>query len=116
MGMPRVGCLCEWQADPSALHAFADADWAGDGQSKTSVSGGILDGRHLIKAWTTHQSIVATSPAESQTVRWQPRSRKVDGGSGVRQRPVQSCADSAAHRLQWCAINNKQSTAWESTA
>ena len=28
VGRLRVGCLFEWQAHPSALHALADADWA----------------------------------------------------------------------------------------
>ena len=42
VGRPRVGCLFEWQAHPSALHALADADWAGDRQSKKSVSGGMF--------------------------------------------------------------------------
>ena len=67
VGRPRVGCLFEWQAHPSALHALADADWAGDRQSRKSVSGGmILRGKHLIKAWTKQQSIVATSTAEAE--------------------------------------------------
>ena len=67
VGRPRVGCLFEWQAHPSALHARADADWAGDRQSRKSVSGGmILHGKHLIKAWTKQQSIVATSTAEAE--------------------------------------------------
>ena len=67
VGRPRVGCLFEWQAHPSALHALADADWAGDRQSRKSVSGGmILHGKHLIKAWTKQQSIVATSTAEAE--------------------------------------------------
>ena len=39
VGRPRVGCLSEWQANPSALHTLADADWAGDRQSRRSVSG-----------------------------------------------------------------------------
>ena len=34
VGRPRVGCLFEWQALPSALHALADADWAGDRESR----------------------------------------------------------------------------------
>ena len=64
---PRVGCLFEWQAHPSALHALADADWAGDRHSRKSVSGGmILHVKHLIKAWTKQQSIVATSTAEAE--------------------------------------------------
>ena len=47
VGRPRVGCLFEWQAHPSALHALADADWAGDRQSRKSVSGGMtLHGKH----------------------------------------------------------------------
>ena len=67
VGRPRVGCLFEWQAHRSALHALADADWAGDRQSRKSVSGGmILHGKHLIKAWTTQQSILATSTADAE--------------------------------------------------
>ena len=67
VGMPRVGCLFEWQAHPSALHALADTDWAGDRQSRNSVSGGmILHGKHLIKAWTRQQSTVATSSVEAE--------------------------------------------------
>ena len=67
VGRPRVGCVFEWQAHPGALHALADADWAGDGQSRTSVSGGtILHGKRLIKAWTKQQSILATSSAEAE--------------------------------------------------
>ena len=67
VGRPRVGCLFEWQAHSSALHALADADWAGDRQSKKSVSGCvILHGKHLIKAWTKQQSIVTTSTAEAE--------------------------------------------------
>ena len=47
--------------------SLADADWAGDRQSRKSVSGGmILHGKHLIKAWTKQQSIVATSTAEAE--------------------------------------------------
>ena len=33
---PGVGCLFEWQAHSGALHAVADADWAGDRQSRKS--------------------------------------------------------------------------------
>ena len=76
VGRPRVGCLFEWQAHPSALHALADAYWAGDRQSRKAVSGGmILHGKHLIKVWTKQQSIVATSTAETvqQQSRWQFR-------------------------------------------
>ena len=67
VGRPRVGCLFEWHAHPSALHALADADCAGDRQSRKSVSGGMIcHVKHLIKAWTKQQSIVATSTAEAE--------------------------------------------------
>ena len=33
-----VGCLFGWQAHPSALDALADVEWAGDRQSRKSVS------------------------------------------------------------------------------
>ena len=67
VGRPRVGCLFEWQAHPSDLHALADADWAGDRQARKSVSGGmILHGKNLLKALTKQQSIVATSTAEAE--------------------------------------------------
>ena len=54
--------LFGWQAHPSVNHAIADADWAGDRQSRKSVSGGmILHGKHLIEAWTKQQCIVAST-------------------------------------------------------
>ena len=65
VGRPRIGCLFEWLAHPGALHALAGADWAGDRQPRTSVSGGmILLEKHLING---HQ------PSRSRTVRRQPR-------------------------------------------
>ena len=67
VGRPRVGCLFEWQAHPSALHGLADVDLAGDSQSIKSVSGSVtLQEKHLIKAWTKQQSSVATSTAEAE--------------------------------------------------
>ena len=67
IGTPWVGCLCEWQGNPDSLHALADADWAGDRRSRKSVSGGmILNGMHMIKAWTKQHSIVANSTAEAE--------------------------------------------------
>ena len=49
------------------MHALADAEWAGDRQSRKSVSGGMIPhGKKLIKAWTKQKSIVATSTAEAE--------------------------------------------------
>ena len=52
VGRPRVGCLFEWQVHPSALHALADADWAGDNQESRLAGNLILHGKHLIKAYS----------------------------------------------------------------
>ena len=69
-GRPRLGCLFEWPAHPSALHAIADADWAGDRQCRKSVSGGmILHGKQRCR----------NQHCRSRTVRWQPCSNRVDG-------------------------------------
>ena len=81
VGRPRVGCLFEWQGHPGALHALADADWAGDRLSRKSFSGGmILHGKHLIKAWTKQQSTVATSAAEAELY---AGNRAASGSMGV---------------------------------
>ena len=77
---PRVGCLFEWQAHPSALHAFADADWAGDRQSRKSRETPDQGVDEAAKHYS-HQH------RRSRTVRWQPCSNRVDGSSGVCQRP-----------------------------
>ena len=95
VGRPRVGCLFEWQAHPSALHALADADWAGDKQSRKSVSGSmILHGKHLIKVWTKQQSIVATSTAEAERY---GGNRAATVSMGVQECAKDLCPDSAAH-------------------
>ena len=67
IGKPRVGCLFEWQGNPNAVHAFADADSAGDRQSRKAVSGRmILRGKPLTKAWKKQQCFVATLTAEAE--------------------------------------------------
>ena len=75
VGRPRVGCLFQWQAHPSASHAIADADWAGDKQSRKSVRGGmILHGKLPTKAWTA-----ATSSAEAELYAGNFAAAGVDG-------------------------------------
>ena len=65
--MKRVGTSLEGQGLGVCLNGRLIQDWAGDRQSRKSVSGGvILHGKHLIKAWTKQQSIVATSTAEAE--------------------------------------------------
>ena len=49
----------------NAMHVLAD--WAGDRQSRKSVSGSmILHGKHLIKTWTKQQRIEVASTAEAE--------------------------------------------------
>ena len=94
VGRPRVGCLFEWQAHPSALHALADADWAGHRQSRKSVSGSMsLHGKHLIKGWTKQQSIVATSTAGAELY---AGNRAATESMGVQSFPIQLHIDSSA--------------------
>ena len=67
---------------------LADADLAGDRKSRKSVSGGmILHGKHLIKAWTKQQSIVATNTAEAELYGGNSAATESMEGSGVCQRP-----------------------------
>ena len=87
VGRLRVGCLFEWQAHPSALHALADADWAGDRQSRKSVSGGHDPAREALDQGLDRAAKHCRHQhRRSRTVRWQPCSNRVDGCSGVCQR------------------------------
>ena len=88
VGRPRVGCLFEWQAHPSALHARADVDLAGDSQSIKSVSGERdLAGEALDQGMDEAAKQCRHQHRRSRTVRSQPCSNSVDGSSGVCQRP-----------------------------
>ena len=88
VGGPRVGCLFEWQSHPSALHALADADWAGDRQSRKSVSGGmILHGQAPDLGLDEAAKHCRHQHHRSRTVCWHLSRNRVDGGSGVCQRP-----------------------------
>ena len=55
------------QADLDTAEAFSDANWAGCRQSRKSTSGGVvMIGKHLIKAYSKTQAIIAKSSAESE--------------------------------------------------
>ena len=85
VGRPLVGCLFEWQAHPSTLHALADADsqtikkvgqWRHDPAREAPDQGLDEAAKHC-----RHQH------HRSRTVCWHLCSNRVDGGSGVCQRP-----------------------------
>ena len=64
---PRARILFQWQLPSVLVEGYADSDWAGDRISRKSVSGGVLmNGVHVIKTWSTQQSVVATSSAEAE--------------------------------------------------
>ena len=86
VGRPRVGCLFEWQAHLTALHALADADLAGDRQSRE-----VGQWEHDFEWESLDQGLDEAAKhcrhqhRRSRTVRWQPCST-IDGSSGVSQR------------------------------
>ena len=73
----------------------------------------ILHGKHLIKAWTKQQRIVATSTAEAELY---AGNRVVVESMGVQAFARKTCPDSAAHRLQHGTIYNKQNRVGQSEA
>ena len=51
----------------SRITTYSDSDWAGDRQSRKSTSGGCsMLGNHLIKSWSSNQSIIALSSGEAE--------------------------------------------------
>jgi hypothetical protein len=55
-----------WQ-DHSNLEAYVDSEFAGDFASRKSTSGGcIMRGTHLIKYWSTSQSVIALSTGKAE--------------------------------------------------
>ena len=51
----------------SEVTVFSDSDWAGDEEErKSSCAGVALVGRHLLKAYTRKQKIIARSSAEAE--------------------------------------------------
>ena len=64
---PRLVISYDWQDEDAELQVYSDANWAGCRKTRKSTSGGvIMKGRHLLKAWSRNQNIVALSSAESE--------------------------------------------------
>ena len=67
VGRPRAVLEFLPQKSQSMLLCEVDADYAGDRSSRKSTSGGlILHGRHLLKSWSSNQSVIALSSGESE--------------------------------------------------
>jgi hypothetical protein len=64
---PRAICLFAWQRKDSKLVVHTDSDWAGDRETRRSVSSGVMmHGSHVIETWSKQQAIVATSSQEAE--------------------------------------------------
>ena len=66
-GFPRLQQRYEWQAQPSKVTTFSEADWAGCRETRKSTTGGcVTTGKHTIKGWSKTQSLIALSSGESE--------------------------------------------------
>ena len=66
-GAPRLVQHFDWEAGDDYLHGYADSDWAGDRVAAKSTSGGVITyGNHVLKTWSSTQSIVALSSGEAE--------------------------------------------------
>ena len=63
---PRMVFSYERQSADS-IEVYTDADWAGCTRTRKSTSGGcLMVGRHLIKAWSATQALLALSSGEAE--------------------------------------------------
>ena len=66
-GRPRYVMHFERQANVYALNGFTDSDFAGDTDTRKSTSGGCIHlGDHVIKSWSTTQTVIALSSGEAE--------------------------------------------------
>ena len=66
-GRPRYVIKLVAQKDVSSINAFGDSDFAADVISRKSTSGGLVClGDHVVKSWSSSQSIIALSTGEAE--------------------------------------------------
>ena len=67
LGSPRVITKFEYQEEKKGIEAWTDTDYAGCMRTRKSTSGGILKiGEHIIKSWSTTQSVISLSSGEAE--------------------------------------------------
>ena len=67
LGRPRYCLHFHHQNMVYAINGMTDSDWAGDKVSRKSTSGGcVMLGNHVIKSWSTNQSVIALSSGEAE--------------------------------------------------
>ena len=68
-GCPRLVQMFQWEEPQKevTMHAWTDSDWAGCPSTRKSTSGGamVVSG-HMLKAYSSTQSVIALSSAEAE--------------------------------------------------
>ena len=55
------------QRDVDGINGFSDSDFAGDVETRKSTSGGtVCVGDHMVKSWSTSQTVIALSTGEAE--------------------------------------------------
>ena len=63
----RSRTLFQYQELPSHIEIHVDTDFAGCSKTRKSTSGGVAKyGEHLLKTWSTTQSVIALSSGEAE--------------------------------------------------
>ena len=64
---PRVVQVFIWHDDPVELLTYVDSDWAGDRASRKSTSSGmIFRGHHVLKSWSSNPQVIALSSGDAE--------------------------------------------------
>ena len=64
---PRAITKFDWQESMPGITVEADSDFAGCAATRKSTSGGVIRlGRHVIKTWSSTQSLIALSSGEAE--------------------------------------------------
>ena len=67
LAVPRFVVKFRYQEKPVGITAWSDTDFAGCVKSRKSTSGGLVThGGHVIKSWSTMQSVIALSSGEAE--------------------------------------------------
>ena len=66
-GKPRYAIMYRPQRDVHCINGFGDSDFAGEVETRKSTSGGMTClGDHVVKSWSSTQTVVALSTGEAE--------------------------------------------------
>ena len=64
---PRCLIKLSYQNATKSINTCVDADWAGEVATRKSTSGGLMQyGSHILKSWSSTQTVIALSSGESE--------------------------------------------------